>query len=389
MSESTDALSHQSGRPLLFTGFVVTGFVTTLLGPVLPWLTARWVLSDAAAGALFAIQFAGSIVAGALSGLVVARLGSSATLAAGYALMAAGVAGLALGERVAGTIAIAVAGIGLGLVVPTTNLIVARLTPDRAAAALGGLNFCWGLGAATWPAIVARFNPAPGVGVALLVVSALHLAMAARMATARFPVHVLRHAASSAPRTWSWGRLTILGLCIAIYSGVEAAFGGWIAEYTRRLSVDPSTMQWEVAASAFWGGLAGGRGLVAVGLARRFESLAIFSGLVLVGAAIALLLAVAGPSPVFAVAVACGFGLSPSFPVTMAALSREMPPNVAQPMIALGSVGAATVPWLVGAISSRTGSLSNGLSALLALLVVLIGLHVLRVTGIARGQAIH
>ena len=148
-------------------------------------------------------------------------------------------------------------------------------------------------------------------------------------------------------------------------------------------------MQWEVAASAFWGGLAGGRGLVAVGLARRFESLAIFSGLVLVGAAIALLLAVAGPSPVFAVAVACGFGLSPSFPVTMAALSREMPPKVAQPMIALGSVGAATVPWLVGAISSRTGSLSSGLSALLALLIVLVGLHVLRVTGIAGREEIH
>ena len=148
-------------------------------------------------------------------------------------------------------------------------------------------------------------------------------------------------------------------------------------------------MQWEVAASAFWGGLAGGRGLVAVGLARRFESLAIFSGLVLVGAAIALLLALSGSSPVFAVAVACGLGLSPSFPVTMAALSREMPPNVAQPMIALGSVGAATVPWLVGAISSRTGSLSSGLSALLALLVVLVGLHVLRVTGIAGRQEIH
>jgi fucose permease len=51
-------------------------------------------------------------------------------------------------------------------------------------------------------------------------------------------------------------------------------------------------------------------------------------------------------------------------------------------MIALGSLGAATVPWLVGAISSRTGSLSSGLSVLLALLAVLVSLHVLRVKGI-------
>ena len=385
MSEPGD--SHLSGRPLLFTGFVVTGFVTTVLGPVLPWLTARWSLSDAAAGALFTIQFAGSIVAGALSGLIVARVGSSATLSTGYGLMAAGLAGLALGGRVTGTLAIGVAGVGLGFVVPATNLIVARLTPDRAAAALGGLNLCWGIGAATWPVIVARFNPIPGVRVALLLVSVLLLAMAARMATARFPLHVLRQAAGSAPGTRSWRRLAIFGLCIAIYSGVESAFGGWIAEYTRRLTADTSTMRWETAASAFWGGLVGGRGLVAAGLARRFENAALFSGLVLVGAAIATLLAASGPSPVIAVAVACGLGLAPSFPVTMAALSREVPPKVAQPMIALGSVGAATVPWLVGAISSRTGSLSSGLSALLALLAVLVGLHLLRVTQVARGPA--
>jgi MFS transporter, FHS family, glucose/mannose:H+ symporter len=384
MSESGESPAHSSGRPRLFAGFVVTGFVTTVLGPVLPWLTARWSLSDAAAGALFTIQFTGSVVAGALSGLIVARLGSNATLTTGYGLMAAGLAGLALGDRVTGTLAIAVAGIGLGLVVPTTNLMVARLAPERAAASLGGLNFCWGVGAATWPMIVARCSPVPGVGVALLLVSSVLLAVGASLAKARFPLHVLGQPAGSAPGTWSWWRLTIFGLSIAIYSGVESAFGGWIAEYTRRLSVDASAMRWETAASAFWGGLAGGRGLVAVGLARRFEHAAIFSGLVLVGAAIALLLVVSGPSPVFAVAVACGLGLAPSFPVTMAALSREMPPRVAQPMIALGSVGAATVPWLVGAISSHTGSLSSGLSALLVLLAVLVGLHILRVMEVAR-----
>ena len=386
MSQAGD--SHSSGRALLFTGFVVTGFVTTVLGPVLPWLTARWSLTDAAAGALFTIQFTGSIVAGALSGLIVARIGSSRTLATGYALMATGLAGLALGNREVGTLAIGVAGVGLGFVVPTTNLLVARLTPEHAAAALGAVNFCWGIGAATWPVVVARFNPAPGVPIALLFVSTLLLLVAARMAAARFPAHALHETASPGAQPAPWRRVTILGLCIALYSGVESAFGGWIAEYTRRLTADAATnTQWETAASAFWGGLAAGRGLVATGLARRFENAALFSGLALVGAAIATLLvvsgAVSGLSPVLAVAVTCGLGLAPSFPVTMAALSREMPRGVAQTMVALGSLGAATVPWLVGAISSRTGSLSSGLSALLVLLAVLVVLHALRVRRIA------
>ena len=188
-----------SGRPLLFTGFILTGFVTTVLGPVLPWLSARWHLTDAAAGALFTLQFSGSIVAGALSGLIVARLGATATLATGYVLMSAGFAGLALGERVAGTLRDCRRWIGIGFVVPATNMIVARLTPNRAASALGALNFCWGIGAATWPMVVARFNPVPGVRVALLLVSSLLGAMAVRMAWARFPVHILRPAAGSAP----------------------------------------------------------------------------------------------------------------------------------------------------------------------------------------------
>lgn len=378
MSESGH--THVSGRPLLFAGFVVTGFVTTLLGPVLPWLTARWHLTDAAAGALFTIQFAGSIVFGAMSGIIVGRLGSPFTLCIGYVLMALGFAGLAVGDRVVGTIAIAVAGIGLGCVVPTTNLLVARLTPERAASALGALNFCWGIGAATWPVIIARFTPTPGVHVALLLAALLLMAVAARMVGARFPVHALRVPAGTAVMPVPAVRLAVFGLCIAIYSGVESAFGGWITEYTRRLTIDAATTRWETTASAFWGGLAGGRGLVAVALARRFENATLFAGLLLVGASIGTLLMVSGLSPVFAVAVMCGLGLAPSFPVTMAALSRELPPNVAQPMVSLGSLGAATVPLLVGAISSRTGSLSSGLSALLVLLAVLIGLQMARVT---------
>jgi MFS transporter, FHS family, glucose/mannose:H+ symporter len=369
------------GRWLLFAGFVVTGFVTTVLGPILPWLTARWHLTDAEAGALFTIQFTASVVAGLGSGVIVARLGASATLAAGYGMMACGFAGLAVGDRVIGTLAIALAGVGLGFVVPPTNFIVARLTPERAAAALGALNLCWGIGAAGWPAIVAQFNPTPGVAGALLVAAALLAGASMAMAFTPFPSHILHDATNRVAAAWTWRRLTIFAMCIALYSGVESAFGGWIAEYTRRLSVDATDMRWESAASAFWGGLAAGRGLVAIGLAPRYENVAVFSGLVVVAVAVGALLTVAGPSAVLLVAVACGFGLAPSFPVTMAALAREMPASIAQPMIALGSLGAAIVPWVVGAISTRTGMLASGLRTLLVLVAVLVGFHAARVRG--------
>ena len=190
-----------------------------------------------------------------------------------------------------------IAGVGNGFVVPATNMMVARLTPHRAAAALGALNLCWGIGAATWPVIVARFNPVgpvSGARLALLLASLLLFATAVRTSFARFPRNILRHVSGATPGVWSWRRLTVFGLCMTIYSGVESAFGGWITEYTRRLTVDTSTMRWETAASAFWGGLAGGRGLVATALAPRFENAALFAGLVLVATAIGTLLVVSG-----------------------------------------------------------------------------------------------
>ena len=263
---------HVSGRPLLFAGFIVTGFVTTVLGPVLPWLTARWGLSDAAAGALFTIQFSGSIIAGGLSGMIIARLGASTTLATGYALMAAGLAGLAFGDRLVGTSAMAVAGIGLGFVVPATNLMVARLTPAHAAAALGAVNLCWGIGAATWPIIVGRFNPVPGVHVALLVAAVLHLAVAARMSVAKFPIHALQDSGRRAACPMELAPPDGLRLLLRALLGDRGCLRRMDHRVHATAGDRSPSMRWETAASAFWGGLAGGRGIVATGVARRVEN---------------------------------------------------------------------------------------------------------------------
>ena len=65
---------------------------TTLLGPLLPLLAARWALSDAQAGALFTAQFAGQLTSTTLSTFITARLGERRTLAVGFVLVAVGVA---------------------------------------------------------------------------------------------------------------------------------------------------------------------------------------------------------------------------------------------------------------------------------------------------------
>lgn len=64
--QQSDELMKASPRanpvvPLLHIGFVLIGIVNTLLGPILPMLSARWRLDDAGAGALFFVQSAGAI----------------------------------------------------------------------------------------------------------------------------------------------------------------------------------------------------------------------------------------------------------------------------------------------------------------------------------------
>src|SRR5438093_12949422 len=69
-----------SGTLLVHAAFVLTGVMTTLLGPMLPVFSARWSLSDSQAGYLFTAQFAASILGVALSIVMVHRFGYRLTI---------------------------------------------------------------------------------------------------------------------------------------------------------------------------------------------------------------------------------------------------------------------------------------------------------------------
>src|SRR5271154_3874431 len=131
---------------VLHAGYIVAGIVTTLMGPILPILIARFSLSDQRAGLFFTAQFCGSMVGVASMGLLLKR-GYRHTFACGFGLIAAGVAGLNLGSHVATLAAAAVFGCGLGQTLSSANLWVAEIATTRRVAALSILNLMWGIGA--------------------------------------------------------------------------------------------------------------------------------------------------------------------------------------------------------------------------------------------------
>src|SRR3981189_3981885 len=116
-SAQIESLPASSNRKLILAGqlaFLPTGILTTLLGPMLPILIARWALNDTQAGNLFLVPFLASLAGVQLSGLLLTRWGFRPAFLWGLVLMAGGVSTLLLGSSPLGVGAVRGCGLWLG-----------------------------------------------------------------------------------------------------------------------------------------------------------------------------------------------------------------------------------------------------------------------------------
>ncbi len=376
----------------LHIGFVVAGMATTLLGPILPALTQRWAMSDVVAGSLFTAQFLSSMTATLVAPATAARIGARGALALGFSLLAAGTFTIGISPHAIGIVATVVYGLGLGFVLPLTNMSVAAIRPDRAASALSLVNVSWGIGAVIWPMAVRSFGTPASVAVPMagLAIACLMMAITCRFAVPAALLTVSGHRdgdvaphpqAPSARRDLA-ARAALLGTLIFLYVGTENAVAGWVAEFARRMVAGTTTV-WALAPTAFWGAITSGRLIAALALRHISEFALIRFGLALATLGVlAILFAASTPGGVIAGAAAAGFGLSAIFPLLWAIVTRSigaMAPATAGPLYAAGGLGGAVMPWLVGAVSSAAGNLRAGLAVPLAALVVLVLCSWLRV----------
>jgi len=356
-----------SGTMLVHAAFVLTGVMTTLLGPMLPVFSARWALSDSQAGYLFTAQFATSILGVAISSVLVQRYGYRLTLVFGLGFMALGAGVLAHASWILGLVSVCVYGFGLGLTIPTANLLIAKLHPDRRAAALNLLNFSWGIGAVGCPFVVAALQRSQRTSLLLIGMTVCLALVAISLGSIRMPADA-KGGSPKRPaldtKIWQSRFVPVLGALFFIYVGTESSIGGWVASYARRIDAGSGTF-WALTPSFFWGALLLGRALAPLILRHVRETTLATAGLVLASLGILVLLIANTMALVVAGASVAGFGLASVFPINIALLSQwfgEMAPRIGGMMFALSSLGGATVPWLVGALSSRFGSLRAGLT---------------------------
>ena len=364
-------------RAVLHAGFVLTGILTTLLGPILPALSARWRLDDAQAGFLFTAQFLGSL-AGALSaGRIALRLGVRAAIASGFALSAAGIAIASSGPYFVGLAGIAIWGLGLGLVIPSVNLLVAELNPSRRAAALNILNFAWGLGAVAAPPLIAATLRGKDPRPLLLGLAVMFAAAALAVGGSRLEIAASRAAAPAAAGVWRNSWIWLTGAFLFLYVGIENGLAGWMPSYAMRVLLLPSAAM-AAAQGGFWGAILAGR-LLAPALLRRITAPSlIVASLALASLGMLLLLASTGAAILLTGAVLAGLGLAAVFPTAVALFTERAGPQgsrVTGAVFAMAALGGATIPWMVGAISTRSNNLRLALAAPLACGLVMIVLQ--------------
>ena len=350
---------------MLHAGFIVTGIVTTLLGPILPILIGRWNLSDQRAGLFFTAQFCGSMLGVASLSWLMKR-GYRRTFVPGFLLIAGGVAGLNLSGNLACLAAAGVFGCGLGQAISATNLWVAEVAEANQVAALSILNLTWGIGALVSAPLVMfaeRHAATPHLLYAIAAFSALTALILAGMNLEPGKSDEKEDPAWQSRENISTWSIVLLAALFFLYVGCENSVSGWVATLAKRMHPSSGDL-WALMPMFFWGGLLAGRALVPLVPLRRRERMLVGSGLILACVGIVLLLQARTFANIAICVAAAGLGFAGIYPILIAWLVKAFGANarrIGAIMFALAGLGGATMPWFVGLVSTGTGSLRAGL----------------------------
>ena len=345
--------------------FVPVGLITVMLGPLLPVLSERWSLTDTQGGNLVTAQFLGSLFGTVLSGPLVSRLAFRRTMVLGVVLMALGVATLIGGSYLWAAVSIFCYGAGIGITVPTTNLLVARTAGPERAASLNLLNFFWSAGAVACPFLLVFILAHGGVGTFLLLLVGVFVVLFVAFLLVPVP-HTdteLNPASSEAIGRLPMSLMVLFTALFFLYVGTESALGSWLATYAKR-SGDHDGGRWITVPAYFYGALLLGR-LVAAWALRRISAItqARLASL-LATAGVAALLYSRTTSGIALTAAIIGLGLSTLYPIAIGLATVGLgaaAERIMGTLFAFSTLGGACVPWLVGFLSTHYGNLRTAL----------------------------
>ena len=371
---------------LSYVGFVSLGLPDGLLGVAWPSIRARFGLELDALGPLLVAITAGYVFASFSSGRLLSQINLGALLAASCAATATSLLGYALAPAWFVLVGFGLlAGLGAGAIDAALNTYVAT---NHSARTLNWLHACYGIGAASGPALMTSVLIAGHPwqrGYFLVALGQIALALCFLVTRSSWPAvagdahagstHAAKNASARAtlslPATW-------LGMAaFFLYVGLEQSAGAWAYSFlTEARGVGVAAAGTWV--TLYWGALTAGRVVFGV-LAGRTRLDAMVRGALVAIAAAAALIAFdpfSAASPIGLVLL--GFACGPIFPSLIAATPRRLgaahAANGVGFQVAAAAFGQALIPWLVGGIAQRSSLDALG-PVLLGFAVALIAMH--------------
>jgi FHS family glucose/mannose:H+ symporter-like MFS transporter len=349
---------------LMHFGLMLAGLGTALLGPILPLLAKQWEMADSQSGLLMMAKFCGAFLGGVI---VSQRLRWS--LLVGLAAGAVGFGGFALSPSMElGSIGLFVGGFGLGQIITSINILAGRRFTAHRGSALSLLNFSFSLGAMLSALLAAWLLPHFALRGALEGFAGLFaIGLLALWMQTRGEVSGVESFEAALvqpePQAGLSGRvyLYFAGLLV-LYGGLETCLSGWLTTFALRYGEKTLAVS-EYTTLLLWMALTFGRlGASAVMLRVGEKTTQRWSLALAAGFTAALAMAhSAGTIAIFAVLL--GLSLAPFFPATFALLMAERPTaRQAGIVVAVSGLGAAALPWTMGVISTRSGSLQLALA---------------------------
>ncbi len=354
--------------PWLAAGFLLAGLGTVVLGSILPALSHDWRLTDAQGGSLLAAKFIGSFLGG-ISVPRRLRLG----ILGGTVFSALGFGAFALSASLLpGCASLFVGGFGLGLIIASTNILAGRRYTAHTGSALASLNFFFSLGAVACGLIAAVVLPVYHLRGPILSFAGLCLAagLGGALNRSRAPASAPAPAVSAA-----LGRTALLYFAslLFLYGGLETCLAGWLTTYTLRYS-DVLLFGGQSPVVLLFAALTLGRALASAAMRFISETAIQRLGLVFSALFIGALTATHSGPLLSLFCLLLGLSLAPFFPSTFAVLMRRQPgARTAGFILAVSGLGAALFPWLMGVVSTQSGSLRIAMAVPFLLALALLG----------------
>ncbi len=383
---TTEDSPPEQQKPSLLTlhaGLLLAGLGTALLGPILPLLARQWNLLDAQSGLLMAAKFCGAFVGG-----VTVTRHLKRGLVIGFAASAIGFCGFAIAPGMAaGCVALALGGFGIGRIITAINILAGQRFIGRRGSALALLNFSFSAGAmlsavgAAW--LLPRFSlrgVIEGFAAAFALVGAwllLEILTNPRGA----PLKLLEQTPTrpdSTGATFNWSRFAFFAGLLFLYGGLETSLSGWLTTFALRYG-DASFTLSAYTTLLLWLSLTVGRAGSSALMLRLSEQRLQRLGLLASSLCVAALALAHGGLAIAVVAALLGLSLAPFFPATFALLMAERPTaSQAGMVMAASGLGAAALPWGMGVLSTRSGSLQIALAIPFAAALALLAMSLRR-----------